>query len=583
MESPNFSDEVWFWRKTCGGAIHIARQLVQLHFGEPQGVTPWSNSKNIQDAVDLLKGWWQKFKISHPSHTVYAVHDEAALGYTIPLYLYGDEGRGKRRGNTAVFTAETVFGLQSVKRKRSDFLNTDCCKCCPGEVTKNRFGPTVPVPKGNIDYAVHNMKEHSFLSKFLLWVMPCQLYKAHEELTNLVVERIAEDFRRLFYEGVTVQNRVWTFAICGMKGDMKWHIPIGNLIRHHGTRGKKRPLMMCPECHAGGPGLPYEDVSEQAAWMNTLYQTRPWNEDPPLTIIPFDPVCGERMHKRDIFHITRLGTYRHYVGSVLVTLISWGYFQIHPPPPEGNGADVQLQRSFGHCKLWCATFSKNLALRSFSRRLFNWPNYSTYPWANTKGSDTFLLCQWLIVLVKQFLLQPLDPSHVAMLQVMVEVGEAAVSFSKMLFPHHLFLSRTCAMFAVEQGNIFLRGYSWLAYQSLHHFGICCWAMIPKHHSFRHSILDMELALQTGSDSILSPACTSCEMNEDAIGKVCRLYRRVESRYNMTRVLELYLVKVRLLQKDVDRRLRLWKKQLRAWLCGNFAGPSHQAMSAMVQE
>ena len=67
---------------------------------------------------------------------------------------------------------------------------------------------------------------------------------------------------------------------------------------------------------------------------------------------------------------------------------------------------------------------------------------------------------------------------------------------------------------------------------------------------------MELALQTGSDSILSPACTSCEMNEDVIGKVCRLYRRVESRYNMTRVLELYLVKVRLLQKDVDRRLRL---------------------------
>ena len=76
--------------------------------------------KDLPLGVDLLKGWWQNFKVSHPQHVVYSAHEESELGYTIPLYLYGDEGRGKRRGNTAVFTAEVPFGLHTVKNERSD-------------------------------------------------------------------------------------------------------------------------------------------------------------------------------------------------------------------------------------------------------------------------------------------------------------------------------------------------------------------------------------------------------------------------------------------------------------------------------
>lgn len=429
--------------------------------------------KTIHDGVDLLQGWWQVFKTPHPNHSVFASADENALGYTIPVYLYGDEGKGKRRGNTAIFTAETPFGLHTVKKARSEHRHTDCCKCHPQDRTKQRLGGVLTSKwKGNVGYATHNMKEHSYLSKFLLWVLPCQLYKQYDDLMALVVKQIALEFRQLFHEGVTVESRVWTFAVVGMKGDMKWHVALGGLTRHHGTKGTKRPLMMCWECHAGLPNLPYEDVSETPLWSTTLYQTRPFEVEPPLSAVPFDSVCGERMYKRDIFHITRLGVFRHYVASILVTIIKWGYFKIEPPPPEGNSADVQLQRSFGHCKLWCLTFGKTLALRSFSRRLLNWPNYHTFPWSNTKGSDTFILCQWLVDLLGQLVRQPLgDPSRRSMFEVMIEVGRAAVSFSQNLFDHHLVLSRPCAMFAVEQSTIFLRGYSWLAEQSMNRFGL----------------------------------------------------------------------------------------------------------------
>ena len=98
-----------------------------------------------------------------------------------------------------------------------------------------------------------------------------------------------------------MHGRVWTFAIVGMKGDMKWHADLGNLLRHHGTRGKRRPLMMCPECHAGSAGMPYEDISESPAWMGSLYQTRPWEARHPLADCPFDPICPEKIHKRRRF------------------------------------------------------------------------------------------------------------------------------------------------------------------------------------------------------------------------------------------------------------------------------------------
>lgn len=81
-------------------------------------------------------------------------------------------------------------------------------------------------------------------------------------------------------------------------------------------------------------------------------------------------------------------------------------------------------------------------------------------------------------------------------------------------------------------------------------------MIPKIHSFRHSLLELEQALQGGASEVMSLAITSCEMNEDVVGKTCRVYQRIDSTYGMKRTLQAYLIKVRLLRKDVDKRLRL---------------------------
>ena len=516
--------------------------------------------QNLSDGVSLLKGWWKYFRNTHPNHSVFGEHDEAALGYTIPLYLYGDEGKGKKRGNTAVFTVEPPFGLDSAFMKKNNDHCLDCATCGPGADTQEKFkNCRCSTSRDVIGFATSNLKEHSFMSKFLLWVIPCELYKQYPDLIPFVVKHISQELRALFYEGIVVENRTWTFAVCGMKGDNKWHNALGNFTRHFGTKGRKRDLLMCYECMAGSSQMPYEDISFEPSWKDTRFTVRPWRIPPPVSLCPFDSNEGERMLKRDIFHIMKVGCMRHYVGSVLVTLIAWGYFQILPMPPEGNSADVQLQRSYGHFRLWCATFSKTPSLRSFSRRLFNWPSYKAYAWANTKGSDTVLLCDWLVTLLGQLLAQPLtDETHRPVLDVMRQVGLAAKGLIGVVYTHQLLLRRCCAMQVYEHGTVFLNGYCWLAQQSMH-FGLCAWAVVPKIHMLRHTTLELQEFLRGNQDKFVSPLVAACDQNEDVIGKVCSLYLKVQTRYSMKRVLELYLVKAKILQRRWAERAENWHR------------------------
>lgn len=270
--------------------------------------------KNLDDGVDLLKGWWQNFQRMQPTHQVFQHRDSQELGYTVPLYLYGDEGKGKKRGNTAVFSIETPFGLHTALQKRDGKHCLDCKKCCPTNQTVEKFKPLVeqPAERDTIGFATTNFKEHSFLSRFLLWVVPCELYKTHPGLIPFIMGKISKELRTLFLQGVVVQNQTWTFAIAGMKGDSKWHNSMGNFVRHFGTKGRKRSLLMCYECLAGSDSRPYEDVSFSPSWKDSVYTTRPWDVPPPVSIIPHDSMAGERLFKRDIFHIMKLGCMRHY-------------------------------------------------------------------------------------------------------------------------------------------------------------------------------------------------------------------------------------------------------------------------------
>ena len=129
---------------------------------------------------------------------------------------------------------------------------------------------------------------------------------------------------------------------------------MASLARHFGTRGRKRSLQMCYECEAGRRDAPYEDINRTAAWTQTLYRSRPWDQPPPLLVVPFEPEDGrqEFLYKRDIFHIVKLGLLRHWVASTLVSLIQWGCAFTVEGEPNAVGYQLERAHAFLRCGAW---------------------------------------------------------------------------------------------------------------------------------------------------------------------------------------------------------------------------------------
>ena len=134
-----------------------------------------------------------------------------------------------------------------------------------------------------------NMKGHSYLQHWPLFIVPGILNKNYKPLTLKLLEVVATDLEQLFTTGIQVGGETYFGAIIAAKGDLKWHTKVGRLVRSFEHQGRKRDLQMCHWCGAGSPGNPAEDVaSDHPCWERTLFFERPWlsTDLPPMNVIP---------------------------------------------------------------------------------------------------------------------------------------------------------------------------------------------------------------------------------------------------------------------------------------------------------
>ena len=174
--------------------------------------------KDLEAAKLHLQSFWDAYKLTHPSHTVF---EEAAAGTlllrtTIPVLFHGDEGRGVRKGNTTVCSLESPFGLDTYTSDKYDVM--DCCKQNAADDVRL------------CDYQNLNLKFHSYLTKYLVFLLPGKIYKNSDVMTGLL-EVVFRDLRSLFYEGIVVKNEVYNVACVGCKGDLAWFAKLGQLDR----------------------------------------------------------------------------------------------------------------------------------------------------------------------------------------------------------------------------------------------------------------------------------------------------------------------------------------------------------------
>ena len=497
-----------------------------------------------------LESFWQCYEKIHPEHEMRTLPGyEARRAFTIPLSLHGDEGRGQKKGQTFLLMVESNLGLETTRKRKTD--EREDCKCAKRLRTPAGFVDGAPVPS-KAETQVLNFKEHSFLTKFVLCALPNKLYKPEDDgyeqlsdpLRNLF-RMVCKELRDLAVNGIRVGETQWYVQCTGVKGDLDFFRKFCSLER----TWKKQiglNLPMCHECMAGGANEPFEDCSPSPAWSQTLWHERPWprGTSPAVTELLFESNRPERALRRDMFHNTKMGVFRDYIGSCVLLCCWLGYFNIQG---ESNRKEVLLRRAHSSFKMYCMAFSKSAGLRSFTPVFFNHASWSAFPWVNCKGSDSMLLLHWLRTQLAAFRNEVLDPAHTELFTLMHAGATYAVDFTSLTYSHRLWLSRSCASNLASLMNSFLRVYQCLASRSMQRYAFAGFGMKGKLHMLCHSRHDLAQWLSDPSITLLpNPQMWGCECNEDVVGRISRLSRRCSHRLVEVRTLELYLMKCKAL-------------------------------------
>ena len=514
-----------------------------------------------------LQAFWAAHRLLYPNHRVYGEHPHS-LCQVIPFCIHGDEGRGKRRGNTIVLSVESVIGIHT----SVDDVGW-LCDCCPSDHAMSRFQTRATnmcaLWEDCILSQKTNMQGHSYLQHYPVFVLPGSMYKQHTGLLQACLQQMSIELRQCFFEGFQDDKGHCYFgALVGSKGDLKWIAKAAQLKRCFEHVGRKRDIEMCHECGAGSQEHPFEELTtEFPSWTQTIHSQRPWDEDNPphMSTIPYNLSEPESQLKRDVFHLCKVGIYRDFVGSAIAWFASVGYF--------GRGdVDTKLERAHSVFALFCQTTKRTPALRSFNKRFFNYLNLTSFPWTNSKGSDTMHLVAWIQVFSVACRNSPVHRDHLEVKDLMHQTAMAASNFFHNMNNHGLFLKVfPCGVSLWAEVRTFIRGYAALAHKCFSTLNFPGFSIKPKIHLLRHSEHELVQWLSNPQvHYILNPLAFGCEQNEDFIGRACRLSRRCDTRTLCVRVLQSITLKGDMLHRKwvkfgPVKSNRRMKKKLRARL------------------
>lgn len=509
---------------------------------------------------DQLLGFWECYEKHHPNHAVYTNHCQH-LHRVIPVCFWGDEGRGPRRSPYLEGTLETPLGLSE---------QSLCCKCehCLQTLPRSWL-PPAPCDESRIQSTPHqkavdqlgtNYTGHSYLKRYFLFGLPGFLYDGEPSIIKEHLEIVSNDLVNLFNHGFSDRcGTIYYAALIGSKGDLKFQAQtIASLSRSYSNMGTKNLSQMCSLCAAGSAECPMEDVQLEPGWQTTLFYDRPWEPDnvPIFTRIPYDSLMPENLYKLDFFHCFKVGVGRDLVGSTIIWLSHLGVFDY--ANCGSYNIDDRLCRAHCQFKLFCCAEKYSPALRSFTKSFLNAKTFREAAWSNSKGSDTMILLKWLRFLLGLVLENSADynevvSEHIVHLQLLKDVIHNGIQMCDLVYTHNLFLPRPCASRLYLHIMVLIRGYKKIA-------GYCLTQGFPgfrikaKLHALAHISFELRDMLKKPVSRILNPLIWACEMNEDHIGHVARLSRKLNTKTLGLRLAQRYLLKSRaLMRRHMEQR------------------------------
>ena len=171
-----------------------------------------------------------------------------------------------------------------------------------------------------------------------------------------------------------------------------------------------------------------------------------------------------------------------------------------------------------------------------------------------------LLLRWLLWLVG-FLLQAsegLSEQQKSLFKAYKHSVSHCLSAFDLMYSHGLWLQRKCAVVLYSHLMLLLRGYKRCArlVLDMKHTGF---GLKPKYHGTHHLAHSIRKDLQAGCDLIINPMHAGNEQNEDKVGKVSRVSKKISTRTVTNTILQRYFLK----KKALLRRSHFKKRPEKA--------------------
>ena len=394
----------------------------------------------------------------------------------------------------------------------------------------------------------HNMKSHSYLQHWPLFLLPGTICKNYKQLTNDLVEFLGGQFFELFEQGMGGR---WP----EISDSCHWkqrRFEVGEQNRKFDE--ELRTKGACYRCGSLPPlyGRQCSDSCRRFRGMSMLGMQLLFKKGRghPRTCLPYT-LCHTTITNQNGFTNTT-----HSTRCVLVCIeILWvaRYFwwmkvevlRCRLIPKQLEIAMVTLSVAEIH-----QTFA---ALRSFSTALFNYKNASSYVWANVKGSDVMLLCKWMQQLQLVFRWKRTIVSERKSWWSSSRHHGWPHNFWSYSTPTGFFLTRPCGANYMRRSGLSSR-YTFLASYSMN-AGLCLYSVKPKMHFQKHILLEV-YATPECVQAFVNPVIWDCSQNEDLIGKFCKLGRQVDTRVLTQRTFEFFLIKAAMLLKAICQSTRI---------------------------
>ena len=526
------------------------------------------------DAERLCREFWEGYQVFHPQHEIFKRFSNETLGKVLPIALHGDKGRGYMKLPLYCFMWESCIGPAEQLRVKAAKKGDKCRReyggnmsCSCAERARNQLHPEdvddrmCPLKRKRTSLKTpyktmcieHNGKGHVFLSHFLGTCMPSKMFKAHPQLVDKYLEEVAREMTQLFHVGLECDAGTFYAACIGVKGDFEYHMEVAKLTRNYLNVGTVNDRPFCPYCRAGDPNIPAIDLQDTPAFQATLYSDNPWDSLPVLNHIPYDGTMPASLYRKDVFHSLKYGFLRDLNAGVIIWLSELGLFD---SAGDSTSIDSRLERAYSCFKFWCVAASKTTTLRKFSKENLHRQTRAKFPYTSGKGSDSIVLMQWLQWFVRLKLISPNVPEK-QLLMAMQETIEGGLAFCGIMQSHNLLMPAVCAKFQHKNGLRLLRGYAYLAARSMNwQPPLRLFALRPKCHFFHHLLLELKTQVDSGAHTVLNVgACFNCESNEDMVGRISRISRRVSAKLATKRTIGRYLLGARLIFKRAGLEIR----------------------------